>query len=468
MRQRLLTVSVLSIALTGCGGTDTPPRLDSNAFYRPQTIEPGSGVGGRPRIGPVDEAGRVDPIARKGSESDNVSGISDTVAAESKATPRVPPAKPLVWAPPLNPTTTPTTSPLAHPTTLPTGQYMIVGTVLADVDGTPIFANQVLEMVDGALAARARELNEPAQHGKQFTQAEIDNNERSFRAFAADQIKKEVETEVRNELVYRAAQRSLNESDRKLVDSLTTKWRQDEIIAADGSVELARRRAKADGRDFDQNVDDKHRWYMTQVYYEKKVIPLIVVTADMMREYYDKNKLTLFTDKTAAKFRIVKIKVSDVGDRTRAETRAKEWRTKLADSPEDFAKFAHDYNTDPNLKAHDGLPMEGMIDRGAFAIKPVEDAAWALEPGQVSDVISVGDYLYIVKLETKTIGKVRPFDSEEVQDQISRTMRSEQFRVLREREELKLRTNAIMRSDENAIGLALDMAMQRYQQWRSE
>ncbi len=454
MRKKLI---VLALLLSGCGGENSPQTLNSDAFYRRRTIEPNSAGGGvRTRVGPVDEAGTVEAINRKTGDGDSVDGISDTVTDASTKTTRVPPARPLVWAPPVNSTTT--------PTTLPTGQYMIVGTVLADVDGAPIFANQVLDAIDNALAARARELNDPVRKGKPFTPEEIKNNETAFRSFAIDQIKKEVEAEVRNELVYRAAQRSLNDNDRKLVDGLTTKWRQDEIIAAGGSVELARRRAKADGREFEQNIDDKHRWYMTQVYYEKKVIPLIVVTADMMRAYYDKNKAALFTDKTAARFRIVKIKVSEVGDSTRAKTRAREWQEKLAGG-EDFAKFAREFNTDSNLRLHDGLPMEGMIDRGAFAIKPVEDAAWALEQGQVSNVIEVGDYLYIVKLEQKTVGRTKPFDSEEVQDQISRTMRSEQFRVLREREETKLKQNAILRTDEGSIRLALGMAMQRYQQW---
>ena len=446
--QRLSVISLAAL-LVGCGGgADAPRPLNSTAFYPRQTIDPGPGVGPRSPVGPVDEAGRVDPIAHKTRPGDDVNGISDTVAAVPPAPPRVPPAKPLVWAPPPEGSTTAPST----PTTLPTGQYMIVGTVLADVDGTPIFANQVLSIIDKPLAAQARELDRNA-----------------FRQFAATQIKKAVDTEQSNELVYRAAERSLNEADRKLVDNLTTKWRQDEINAAGGSVEMARRRAKSEGRDFDQNIEDKHKWYMTQVYFEKKVIPLIVVTADMMREYYDRNKATLFTEKTAAKFRLIKIKVSDVGDRDRALARAKEWQDKLAyASAEEFAKFAHDYNTDINLKNNDGLPMQGMIDKGAFAIKPVEDAAWALRPGQVSDVVTVGDTYYIIRLEEKTVGRVKPFDTDEVQSQINRAMRSEQFRVLREKEEAKLRQNAIIRSDDKAMDLALEMAMQRYQQWRNE
>ncbi len=389
-------------------------------------------------MGPVDEAGRVDPIVRSAREGDSVSGISEVVS-ESVRPPYVPSAKPLVWAP----TTTPSV-----PTTLPTGQYMIVGAVVADVDGTPIYANKVLAAIEKSLATRAKELNEKA-----------------FRDFAADQIEKEVQTLGRDEVVYRAAQRALDENDRKLVDRLTTKWRQDKIIDAGGSVELARRKAKADSADFEQMVEDQHRYYMTQVYYEKKIIPLIVVTADMVREYYARNQGKLFTDKSAAKFRIIKIDSKEVGNRDRALARATEVQAKAAGGA-DFVALAHDNNKDSNLLAHDGLPMDGMIDRGAFANKQIEDAAWAMQPGQVSNVITVGDVFYIVKLEEKTVGRVKPFDSEEVQDQITQTLRREQFRVLREREEMKLNQNAIFHKDPKTMQLALDMAMQRYPGWK--
>ncbi len=345
MRARMIQLAAIGLlGIAGCGGGDVAQPLDSSAFYRRSRIEPGYSAGGpRSPVGPVDEAGRVDPIVRKPEHGDSVSGISDTVAESTNAT-RTPPARPLVWAPP---STVPTTNRVAAaPTTLPTGQYMIVGVVLADVDGSPIYADQVLSVIDKPLQIEARNLDEPA-----------------FRKFAKDKIEKEVQSEIRNHVVYRAAERSLNEADRKLVDMLTTKWRQDKIIEAGGSVELAHRKARADRIEFDKLVEDQHSYYMTQVYYEKKVIPLIVVTADMMREYYDRNLTKLFTDKTAAKFRIVATNAKEVGSRETAQARAKEWQRKLVESTDDeFAAFAHENNKDLNLKNRYGI-SNGRTDR---------------------------------------------------------------------------------------------------------
>ena len=449
------TLLVAAVTLAGCGGDSVKP-LNSDAFYRPPQDR--GAQSGRAQVGPLDEAGPVDTAPRSAPAPDtgnpNSSAISDVVADSVKPT-CVPPGKPLVFAPVPHPATLPTTEPASAalnltPATLPTGQYMIVGAVLAEVDGVPIYANQVFSAIDKKLSVRAKDLNAD-----------------QFRAFARDEIAKEVETLRRNEVLYRAAQKSLDETELKGADEMTRRSVKEKITEAGGSEELARRRAKADGLDFDQWIEDQHRWHTTQIYFERKIYPLIVVTADMLREYYDRNLNTLFTEKTAAKFRIIKIDAKDVGSRDRALARAQEWQKLLAGG-EDFAIFARDHNTDPYLKAHDGLPVDGMIDRGAYVNKPIEDAAWALQPGQVSDVITIGDVFYIVKLEQKQIGRVRPFDSEQVQSQITRALQNEQFQVLKEATEAKLSREAIYKPNPNAMDLAIEMAMQRYQQWKSE
>lgn len=442
----LLTAAPL---LTGCGAEEPVRPLNSAAFYRRPSIDPGAAA--RQPVGPVDEGGRVDPIAQEGAPNASINGISPVVSEDVKP-PRA--ERPLVWAPASTAlTTTPAqgSSFTGTPATLPTGQYMVVGTVVAEVDGAPIFANQVLEIIDKPLSLRARELDE-----------------RGFRNYAQEEIKQRVRLLVRNELEYKAAERSLNEEDRRLVGALTTKWRQEEIIRAGGSIELVNRRYRAEGFDFDKAVDDQHRIYMTQVYYQKKVIPLIVITASMMRDYYDRHQATMFAEKTGSQFRYIRIDTKELGDRDKARERAEEVRAKAVADPESFPKLAKDYNKDPLLFKTAGQPIEGMIDRGAFGIKPVEEAAWALEPGQISDVVVVGDSFFVVKLEKKIVGRVKPFADEQVQDMIRGKMHSEQFRALREKEQEKLEKNAAIRQDARSMALTLDMAMQRYRQWSSQ
>jgi parvulin-like peptidyl-prolyl isomerase len=355
------------------------------------------------------------------------------------------------------PATMPSTQPIENaqqtgstPTTLPTGQYMVVGLVVAEVDGQPIFANKVLALSQKELSVQAKELDE-----------------RAFRRLAMDQIDKDKNQLIRDELEYRAAQRSLSEDERKLARTLTTKWLNDAIAHAGGSEEQLKRRVAAEGYNYDDVLNDKHREFMTQVYYQRKVIPLIVITADGMREYYEKHKAD-FSEKSGVSFRMIKVSVKEVGDRERALSIAQEIQDAAASNPDGFAALAKERNKEAYLKTSGGLPMDGLIEKGAFAIKPVEDAAWALEPGQVSPVITVGDAFYIIKLEKKTTGRTEPFTSEQVQDRIRAALRSEQFKALRDKEQKKLESEAIINIKRNALDTTLDMVMQRYKVWKGQ
>jgi parvulin-like peptidyl-prolyl isomerase len=335
---------------------------------------------------------------------------------------------------------------------------MVVGLVLAEVDGQPIFANKVLALSQKELSVRAKELDEKA-----------------FRRLAMDQIDKDKSQLIRDELEYRAAQRSLNDDERRLARTLTTKWLTDAIAHTGGSEEQLKRRMAAEGYNFDDVLEDKHRELMTQVYYQRKIIPLIVITADGMREYYEKHKAD-FSEKSGVSFRMIKVSVKEVGDSVRAKSIAEEIQAAAAANPDGFAALAKERNKEAYLRDSGGLPMDGLIEKGAFAIKPVEDAAWALEPGQVSPVITVGDTYYIVKLEKKTTGHTEPFTSEQVQDRIRAAIRSEQFKALREKEQQRLQNEAIIRpdtrtaqgraEDRRLMDLVTDIAMQRYPYWR--
>jgi hypothetical protein len=115
----------------------------------------------------------------------------------------------------------------------------------------------------------------------------------------------------------------------------------------------------------------------------------------------------------------------------------------------------------------------------SFAIEKVRDALTNLKPGEVSDLIEDRDGWYIVKLEKRQGGVVHPFDEQKVQDMIRFKLKSDQFRALREQEQMKLMKGAVMKpemavlagvqapsqSDAQMFSIALEMAMQRYAQY---
>jgi parvulin-like peptidyl-prolyl isomerase len=327
---------------------------------------------------------------------------------------------------------------------LASGQYMVLGTMVAEVNGTPIFANKVLTLLEPTLRAKARELDDV-----------------HYKLAAEDFIQKQVQELVRSELEYAAAVDNLDDEARNAADALTTQWRQRQVTDAGGSEELARRKAAADGVDFDDAVREQYRNFMTQIYYQKKVIPRIVVTPTMMQEYYRDHVETDFTQHDHVTFRLIKIDPDDAGSKEDALAKIKSIRDRAA-AGEDFAALASTENDDPGLRSILG---EVSVDKGAFVLDDVEDAAFNTPPGQLTDIIYTHGAYYLAKVESRTQGKVTPFSDQALQDQIRAKLRSEQFRALREQEQKKLESEAIVRIDPSMLDATVEMAMQNYPVW---
>ncbi len=83
---------------------------------------------------------------------------------------------------------------------------------------------------------------------------------------------------------------------------------------------------------------------------------------------------------------------------------------------EDFGALAKKYSEGPSAPAGGDL---GSFGRGAM-VKSFEDAAFALKPGQVSDVVRTEFGFHVIKLESATPRHVRPLA--EVRDEIRRML----------------------------------------------
>jgi len=340
------------------------------------------------------------------------------------------------------------------PSTRPTvggasGQYVALGGVVAMVNEQPIYANKVLRTLDPILAAKAKELD--------FER---------FRAAATTEVGRQVQEFIRSEVEFAAAQKNLSQEDQKFADVLTMQWRQRKITDAGGSLELARKRAEADGNSFDEICKEQYRLFMTQIYYQKKVIPRIQVTADDMRHYYDSNRDKLFTEHDQVKFRLIKVDVrlSGGGDRGKALEKAKDLHAKAVANPTNFAELAKT-NDDAMLMKKGGLI--DWVDKGAYAIDAVSDAVFKGNPGEVTELIDAGRAFYIAKVEDRRIGRTLPFEDESVQDKIRTTLRSEQFRTLRDSIQEQLKGEALISINQEMMTTAVDMAMQNYSQWNA-
>lgn len=344
---------------------------------------------------------------------------------------------------------TPRTSATGGAVGVSTGQYFIVGGVIAEVNGQPLYANKVLTLIEKPLKAKAKTLP-PDQ----------------FQMLAADLINKQVNELVHDELEFAAADRYLEDSDRNLATALTMKWRDDQIVASGGSIELARKHSAVDDQDFDEQVRQQYRTELVQIYYQKKVFPKIQVSAEDIRHYYTQNLDKLFTQHDQARFRVIKVGVSQTGSRELALKKALSIHDRAV-AGEDFGTIASKDNDDPLWKSSHGLIAgeKEMIQRGAFRWEKVEQAVWLTGEGHITDVVDDGNAFFIAKVEKLDRGTVKPFETDVVQEQIRAELRSAQFRALREHVQESLFKGATVTLTPSTMNIALDIAMQKYVTW---
>jgi parvulin-like peptidyl-prolyl isomerase len=199
------------------------------------------------------------------------------------------------------------------------------------------------------------------------------------------------------------------------------------------------------------------------------------VTVEDMRHYYELHRDKEFSETAKAQFRVIKITAASVGGVEQARAKITDLRQQAVNqSDEDFAKTAGSIN-DPAFMRTQGRVGggDGWVERGAFAITPLEDAIWKIQPGEMTDVVQAGDAFYIARLENRRDKRMRVFEDPDVQDEIYRILSQPQIAEQRERMQNKLLENAVFNPpiqftepDLKKISQpVLEMAMQKYPEW---
>ena len=456
MRSNRIAAVILAGALGGCTsasqfysrltGADQPKQVSPEEFVQHSGAEPGAD---NPHTGQVYRVPATVAPTPNPTPQEQRAPIDQAIASVvEQGSPATRPASAVAA----------TTLPSGPAQTLASGQYMTLGGVVAEVNGTPIYINKVLQLVWPTLHNDARSMD--ADH---------------FILAARDEITREISVLESDELLFAAADQALDTGDKKLVEDLTTAYHQTLVTQAGGSLEIARRKAAANGDDFDQLIRDQYRRYMIELYQQRKFAPLAEPSAQEMRNYYLQHRQEAFiTDQSEAGFDLLKIDPAQMTgdspqkDREMAFARAKEAHDRAA-SGATFATIFKEYNNDPGLNDFtNGTGNMGVFQRGSFNIKQIEDAVWTLQPGQVTDVIEVDGVLYIARMESRKVGVVRPFEDEDVQTRIAGDLRRDRFSRFYEDEKRRLLGEAITTTYDDMFSTAVDMSMQSYQVWSQQ
>jgi len=142
-------------------------------------------------------------------------------------------------------------------------------------------------------------------------------------------------------------------------------------------------------------------------YIEQEIVPKQQVTDADVKAFYDKNPETFTQSEQVRASHIliaVDAKASDA-DRKKAKEKV-EALLKQAKSGADFAKLAQENSGCPSSKQGGDL---GYFGKGQM-VKPFEDAAWSLRPGEVSGVVETQFGYHIIKLSEKKGASKVPFE----------------------------------------------------------
>jgi peptidyl-prolyl cis-trans isomerase D len=157
-------------------------------------------------------------------------------------------------------------------------------------------------------------------------------------------------------------------------------------------------------------------------YLPKDFAELAAPSDDAIKAYYDEHRDDRFTAQEEVRVRHILFKLPPGADeKTRAEVRKKaEDALARAKKGEDFGKLAEKLSDDTgSAKAGGDL---GRFTRGKM-VPEFEAAAFALAPGQISDVVETPFGFHIIKGEEKQTGGPRPLDM--VRPEIVQTLTEE-------------------------------------------
>jgi peptidyl-prolyl cis-trans isomerase C len=147
---------------------------------------------------------------------------------------------------------------------------------------------------------------------------------------------------------------------------------------------------------------------------KKEVLSKVKVDEAQAKAYYEKNQAQ-FKKPDEARFKQIVIKMnapSSPGDKEKAREKA-EMILKKIKGGEDFAKLAKEFSEDQATKAGGG--ELGFLQKSP-QINPFEKAAFALKPGEVSDIVETPFGYYLIKMEEKKKEEFQPF--EKIKDRV--------------------------------------------------
>jgi parvulin-like peptidyl-prolyl isomerase len=178
---------------------------------------------------------------------------------------------------------------------------------------------------------------------------------------------------------------------------------------------------------------------IVQAMRSKNVKSNLIIPPGKIDEYYRQHQ-NEFTNKAQIKLRMIMIPShKETGGGAGQEAMAQEIRAKLITGA-DFDKMAQMYSED---STRDLGGDWGWVDDKTLS-KPLSDVAFRLHTGEISNVLELSGNYYILKVEGRQGGEVKPL--KDVRNDIEMRLRQQQARDLQEHWLASLRSKAYIKT----------------------
>ncbi|MDP1535981.1 MAG: SurA N-terminal domain-containing protein [Burkholderiales bacterium] len=154
----------------------------------------------------------------------------------------------------------------------------------------------------------------------------------------------------------------------------------------------------------------------------------LAVPEDDLRKYYTENaaRYTVAEERRASHVLIAAAKDAPAAERTKAKVRAEALLADLRKTPASFAEVAKKNSSD-TASAERGGDLDYFA-RGAM-VKPFEDAAYAMKPGEIGNVVETDFGYHIIRLDAVRGGDKKPFEAvrAEIEDEVKKQLAQKKY-----------------------------------------
>ena len=346
---------------------------------------------------------------------------------------------------------------LAMETPVESAGYQTIGAMLAEVNGKPIFSEDVIGAVRNELRGLATQQAEKSRFVDQ----------------ARSILERELRERINDEMLRLVAERNLTRSDRERALFAATQYRVNRITAAGGSEARAREQALAEfGITLEKLVEETEQRFLFQLFVQAVIWPRAIPSAQEMRDYFLRHR-DVFSGQGRGEIEFLVIEMNPTGPANSPEemrVRAEHVQS-LAAAGEDFGKLAAEYNDNGFYKANAGAVPGMPLGRGDFRWPAVDAAVWGTAEGGVTPVIAEegGNRLFIAKVVRKSEPQAMGFDEvqERIRAQIADQRRMDLIRQYLSEAEKYAAVTPPEQIEEN-LRAALEVVSQQYAAWRAE